>query len=792
MEPTGSKRPIVYILGEAPGREEDEKGKQFVGKAGRRLRRQIPDDWLKYIRWNNCVRTRPPGNKTPGRVELECCRPSIVRDIEATQPRAILGFGNIPLEWAINEKGITMWRGRRMPLKVGNHTCWFFPIVHPSYVNRRATEGEKDYEETAFTFEKDIERALAIIEDLPEPVVHSKEDALRGVDFVLGGGETDGVSDLTRVLEFLEYCYDAPVVGFDLETKGTRPYVKKARILTVAISTAKYGTLAFPLRHPDAGWSSGELHEVESALIDFLYNYKGRKAVHHVAFEQEWCAFFYGEEVIHASKWDCTMSQAYILDERRYCFGLDFLTTQYFGLNIKTLSRLDKDNLDKEPLDKVLLYNGIDAKYHRLLYKAQSRRLKEEDLKRVYREHMKRPGTMVLTQLLGIPVDPDVVEELTDRYEQQLVEVEEEIAAQPEAKKFRAVFEAEFQPSSPADVIKMLTHVLKRPVDSSNEKVISKIKHKVVELVLRWRHINKVLSTYVAPVTTTYPDGKLHPTVGTTTTVTWRTSTDGPSIQNWPKRDGEQKEVRKQIKAPPGYKIVAFDYGAIQARNVAMESRDETLVKFFWDDYDIHGYWTHRVAEAYPKYVKGSLKDETVFKERRSHTKNSMVFPLFFGAQASTIAFYLDIPTQIAEPLREEFWDMFPGVLEWHKRVRKFYRKNAYVSGLTGFRRRAPVSPNELINAPIQADEAAMVCDAMYRLSRLGIQAMMEIHDDLTFLIPKEEVESQSEIIVREMLSCPFEWAHRVPLVVERSIGSDWYSMKKAGEFTIKDGVITG
>src|SRR5258708_6701834 len=92
MKPTGARRPLVYMLGEAPGKTEDDKGRQFVGKAGDVLRFRIPKRWLPDIRWNNVVRTKPPGNRDPTITEIECCRPSLIKDIEETKPDAIFGF----------------------------------------------------------------------------------------------------------------------------------------------------------------------------------------------------------------------------------------------------------------------------------------------------------------------------------------------------------------------------------------------------------------------------------------------------------------------------------------------------------------------------------------------------------------------------------------------------------------------------------------------------------------------------------------------------------------------------
>src|ERR1700754_39063 len=136
MKPTGSKEPVIYILGEAPGKQEDATGKQFIGASGEILRARIPKQWRDQVRFNNVVRTRPVDNATPQRIEIECCRPSVERDIVATKPKVIWGFGGVPLTWAAKTTGIQDWRGRRIPVNIGGHECWYYPMLHPSFLLR--------------------------------------------------------------------------------------------------------------------------------------------------------------------------------------------------------------------------------------------------------------------------------------------------------------------------------------------------------------------------------------------------------------------------------------------------------------------------------------------------------------------------------------------------------------------------------------------------------------------------------------------------------------------------------
>jgi uracil-DNA glycosylase family 4 len=784
MKPSGTMKPTVYMLGESPSADDDKSGRPFAGAAGRVLKMRIPEKWDAKLRWNNVVRTRTPKDAPPSAVAMECCRPSVVRDVELTKPDAIFGFGNIPLEWVIGQQGITKWAGRRLPVKIGSHTCWFFPLLEPRKVleSRRYEPRGLEYgSDIEFQFAKDLERAFRAVEDgLPEPVVHTRDDAMEGVEWVTG----DGRGDLDRVVSFIRSLYDSALVGFDYECNGVRPYRKGAAIQTLAMSCEKRGTLAFPLRHSEAGWTSKQLDSIEDALEDFFYEAECVKAVHSLAFEMEWTAYFYGRKSIRAQPWECTLSQAFILDERQNALSLEHLSIEYFGINLKKLSSVDRKNIADEPLEKILPYNGMDAKYHRLLCVEQGARLIREKLTTVYREHLRRIPTAVLTSMRGVPVDQKRVSKFADDYNGALDAIEDEIADLPIVKQFKARTGKAFRPSANDDAKFIIQRMLGQHVDSVDKVALRGVKHEFVDLLLEWRENNKLLSTYVEPclpdAEDMYPDGLFHPILHTTKTRTWRTSSDQPNIQNWPKR--QHKEVRGQVHPGGDYRVVSFDFAGIQARNVAMESRDKALVRAFRDRYDIHSDWLGRMEKLVPKWKHRSID----YKTKRNIAKNGFVFPSFFGARPKKISTVCEIDESIAQRLQEEFWDEFPDVKGWHERLKKDYYRLGYVTGLSGFRRRAPVSPNELINAPIQADEAIIVCDAMARLSEMEVwdlQPNLMVHDDLTFLWDLKNVEKNAEIVIKTMLDCPYSWAHIVPLGVEMSIGRDWAKQEGAGEY---------
>ena len=190
IDATGAARPLVYILGEAAGVEEEKHREQFVGTAGQLLRQYIPKKFLPQIRWNNILNCHPPKNRDPDRNEVECCRPRIVTDIERSKPKAIFGFGNVPLQWVLdgNFPGISFWRGRRMPVKIGSHVCWYYPFLHPSFLHRIHRVDKYTHEiipsEDERMTELDLIHAFDDLDHLPVPVVHNADIAKANVECV--------------------------------------------------------------------------------------------------------------------------------------------------------------------------------------------------------------------------------------------------------------------------------------------------------------------------------------------------------------------------------------------------------------------------------------------------------------------------------------------------------------------------------------------------------------------------------------------------------------------------------
>lgn len=813
IDATGSRKPEIYVLGEAAGRDEEEQRRQFVGKAGSLLRDLLPEDAMPLVRFNNVLNCHPPKNRNPTPQEVACCRPRVSGDILEYKPRVIWGFGNVPLHWVSGMSGINNWRGRRMPVKIGDRTFWYYPFFHPSYLSRIARDkGDFGSEEERMTW-FDLRRAFEELDYLDEPVVHTIEMAKKNVELV---------TEINQIAKVLQWAARLPVAGWDYETNALRPYEEGAKILTCGVGTLEKA-YAFPVEHPGAGYSKKQIAEVKELVRRFLMNAGCTKAVHNLAFELEWSGAQFGVETIRARPWRDTANSAVVIDERSGGktksgpMSLEFNVQLHFGFSLKKISNVDRKKLESTPLDIVLLYNGMDAKYHEGVDQKQQVIIETEGLKEALRLAQRRVPTVVLSQLKGVPVNQTTVATLQKKYGAKVADCERTIAGLKTVKRFASQKGRELNPFSPPDLLHVFNEMLRCPevkvVDkysketkfSTEENVLLEIiksnpkgddAHELAKTLIALREANGTKSKYIDALdpkyekTVIFPDGLIHTNFNTFFAETGRLSSDGPNLQNFPKRDAETKETRKSIEARAGDCILSLDYGQIEARVIAMFTQDPVFVKALWERFDIHGDWAERLAYAWPERVGGKkfIKDKQVMKDFRTDVKNQWTFPLFFGARDVSVAGYLKMPIDVIQEQIEIFWDVFGGARRWQKDTTKFYRKHGYVECLTGRRRHGPLSSNQIYNSPIQGTAAEIVLDAMSRLSETEdpeLQPEINIHDDLTFIrAPLKRVDHIAEKVIGMMLDVPFKWAHVVPITVEMSMGKNWCDLKEIGNYS--------
>ncbi len=799
MDPEGTESPLIYILGEAPGQEEDKDNLPFTGKAENLLKSQFSSSFLRnYVRLGNTIKCSPPSGRSPEFRETECCRNYVAEDIERSKPRVIIGAGNAPLSWATDFNSATLMRGRLIPVKINSHVCWFYSILSPYFVLKRLGKYNKSEHELAF--EKDLQWIIHNLDTLSEP-----EYVESGYDDGLILIEGRDLYDFRKLEDTFNSLLKNNENAIDLETNALRPYIQDPKIYMCSIGTITE-TVAFPLDDPRC-WTEPLRKKAWGLLGDFIVE-SGKKIAHHLAFEMEWLSFFYGKSIAYLTEWGDTMAEAHTLDERVGVLGLEDLTGLHFGFNLKKQSDVDPVRLLEFPVRSGLRYNGMDSKWTHGVHLKQRELLENHPSLLWEADHQERlQPALVFTQQRGLCLDFNTVQSLEAIYSEELLELERKIQKTPEVKKYTEKY-GTFLITSPQAVSTMLKEICKRTEVvtesgklSSDEDILKLIPGREVPsapLLLEHRQLSKVQGTYIVPVKErkfVYPDNKLHTKYNSLRAVTGRLASEEPNVQNFPKR--KRREVRSIVVAPPNHWMVACDYGQIEARVFAMASEDKNLCDALWTGYDIHGFWADRVLEAYPKkkdiiireYGVDSDDKKVIRKKARDEMKNMWVFPQFFGSSFRSCAADLQIPEDVAEDLSKEFWDNFPGIMKWQKWLMNFYQKNLYVETLTGRRRRGIMTKNEMLNHPIQGTAADIVKESQIELAFTAtllddeiLQPVLNVHDDLTFYIPDSGLESYLTPIAKIMCRPRFDFIN-VPIILEVQVGESWDSLEEVAVY---------
>lgn len=554
MVPTLAAKTLVYFLAEAPSDEDENTGRPLTGPSGKLLRDCIPRNEAKNCSFDNVVNCRPPKNRTPVWQETECCRPRRIKWIEEAKPALIVGLGIVPLYAMLGSSDMAGMRGRFFAIKIGNHSCWYMPTYHPSFILKIAFNKNKPLNSKfGHCFRLDIKRAFKHARKLKPPKVDSPAEVVAEIKTYNG--------DIKGVLTALKKATAAPLKAIDLETKGLRPFADDAAIMTAAVSYDDIN-FSFAVDHPNAQWSPQERTQILTAFRDLVIDPNSIKVAHNLPFEMEWLIWLYGKEIADHASWECTQMQAHFIDERRgkQAIGgddnrrstyqsLDFLCKQYFGIGYKAIFKLNKKDMSKSDLNETLRYNAVDTKYTLRLFILQQHKIFEEGMQAAYLDALPRQMTVAVMQTLGVGVDQTMVTAFQKKLAAEINELEVSISNIDVVKDFIRD-KKEFNPASTKDVLLLFgTYLGREEVKvlqaSGNEKsyrytvdknVLEKIDHPLAALILKFRNKSKLKSTYVDVIelgkgAQIYPDGLIHCNFNTTFTETGRTSCLAPWVE---------------------------------------------------------------------------------------------------------------------------------------------------------------------------------------------------------------------------------------------------------------------
>jgi DNA polymerase-1 len=316
----------------------------------------------------------------------------------------------------------------------------------------------------------------------------------------------------------------------------------------------------------------------------------------------------------------------------------------------------------------------------------------------------------------------------------------------------------------------------------TSEEVLQQLRHKhdIVNEILDYRALKKLLSTYVdiLPTLINPKTGKIHTSFNQTVTATGRLSSSDPNLQNIPVRGEDGKEIRKAFIPEEGCLFFSADYSQIELRVMAHLSGDENMIEAFREGYDIHAA---TAAKIYKKEMDEVSRDERT-KAKRAN------FGIIYGITIFGLAERLDIERQEARQLIEGYFETYPKVKEYMEQAKEKARQTGYAETLYHRRRYLPdinsrnntvrsFAERNAINAPIQGTAADIIKVAMihiykrFKEEKLRSKMILQVHDELNFSVYPEEKEKVERIVIEEMQkACEL----RVPLIADAGWGSNW------------------
>lgn len=430
--------------------------------------------------------------------------------------------------------------------------------------------------------------------------------------------------------------------------------------------------------------------------------------------------------------------------------------------------------------EKQLAHGCVWADFIMELYQKFDLKLKEFGMEKLYRE-MEMPLTFILEKMeeIGIRCDSRVLDEIS-------TEIQEKLNRESEA-----IYELagrHFNINSPKQLGEVLYDDLglyggkKR---STSADALAKLAdyHPIINHILTYRKYAKIYSTYSDGLQKYIAgDGRIHTVYNQCATQTGRLSSSEPNLQNISVRDEEGRQIRKAFLPDEGCVLISSDYHQVELRILAHMADEKSLIQTFRDNVDVH---TKTAMDVF-----GKQADEVTPADRRK--AKAVNFGIVYGISDFGLAEQIDSTRAEAKAFIEAYYEAYPGIRSYMDSIVRFCEKNGYVETLCGRRREIPeihakqfmqkeFGKRAAMNAPIQGTAADLIKLAMIRVDRMmrernvKSRMILQVHDELIFNVPEDEIDLMKQII-EEGMSGAMEL--NVPLTVECSVGRTWYEAK--------------
>ncbi len=617
----------------------------------------------------------------------------------------------------------------------------------------------------------------------PEPETHQLEQAYEMV------GQPSGVEDVAA------QARRAGRVALSMLANG--PDAMRADIVGIALATEPGTAFYLPLRHRREGeldlGGDARLNlpalssEAMRPLVDLLEDGSLPKTGH----DLKRALLLLRRSGVDLAGLDFdTMLAAYVMDPGRRSQELGAVSLELLGHRAMTVTDLAGTGRSQTPLEEcdvagVTRYACEQADVALRLEARLREDLERYALDRLYREiEMPLIEVLAAMETVGIRIDTAFFGALSGRLDRNLALIEEDIYKEAGT---------EFNINSTPQLREVLFDKLGLPVqkktktgpstDASVLETLAEEGHRIPTLILEYRQLDKLRSTYVDALPVLADgDGRIHTSFNQAVAATGRLSSSDPNLQNIPIRTQLGAEIRKGFVPADGYVFLAADYAQIELRILAHLSGDAAFAEPFRKGVDVHRQTAARVFDV-------PLEDVSPVMRERAKTIN---FATVYGIGPHALARQLGTSYQEAKQYIDQYFDRFPGVRAYlDEQIRRAYDQG-YVETISGRRRYIPEvkSKNYNIrqfgeraatNAPVQGSAADIIKLAMiaihHDLARQGsgIRMLLQVHDELVFEVPHAEVDDARDLVKRRM-----EHAVEmdVPLEVALGVGANWLECK--------------
>lgn len=796
------KKKVLLIL-DNPSENEDQKNRPWTGEYGREVKKVIEADTgydLEKDFWTVfavCCRGKVNA------LSVSACRQRLHKIITELNPKAIVPFGYWAMQGVSGDlfnnksagKSSKDWAGHVIPDQ--RWLKWIVPTWESFWLNLLDRRPDPVYR-------AQLTSAVKKAVEIRNEPIEKRDDTSR----------VKIITDVDRAINILERLNKKTLLAFDYETTGRKPYRKGHEIYSVTISDGET-SWAFPFF---------KNKEYMTAFKILLTNKNIKWIAHNAKFEWVWTKVILGyypsrlaaDTMLGVHVLNCQWRVG--LKSSVYCFygvaGYDDEVEDYLS-STKAEEEMFGANgfnrIKQAPLEKVLLYNGLDSLYTFWLHRDLMNIWLTKKLKIGYNLLSQSSIELAKSEVNGLVMDVEGVKIKEKELEIELnrllkiIQRKAEYVGWPKGKPFR--------PSAAADISKLLFDIKGyKPLNytatgiSTDKQTLETLDDPIAERILEWKKIQKLKDTYMGGVSREATAGLLHPFFNLHNAITYRSSSSEPNFQNFPQRDPfVSKSILSLLYPYPGQKFVDYDYKSIEVCVSACYNKDPNLIKYITDpSTDMH----RDTGEELFIRKRGELS-----KAERSVAKNAFVFPEFYGSYFEMVAknLWLKAPretlehlskkgirhledfTEHVEQIEKDFWGRrFPVYAQWKKDIYNSYLRKGYIESYSGFRYYGPLKKNEACNYQVQGSAFHCLLRTFSKLServsreRLKTKLMGQIHDALIPSIEPSEEDYIDWVVWDEgtrKIREDWEWII-VPLNIEKEaaeVDEPWSELKAKG-----------